>query len=429
MGLILGGLAFNRFLRASLLDNLDETLLSQAVDRASTADAGADPAALASTIRGETAIAIFDSDGTLLVSRGLADTDQIADAEPGTTFTRTVDLEEVDENEVETYSLRVAAAQPGSTRVVIASEFDSINSTLADSRRLLAFGIPLATLIGTALFWLLTGRALRPVETLRRDAQKIAESGTGGRVQQPQRTDEIGRLASTLNNMLERLDERTEILHRFVSDASHEIRSPVANIRARIETARPDDWARTRPDVVGEVERVEAIVDDLTYLARSDEGRVQISKERIELDQLLFDEAARLQSRGRVTVDASAVEPLVVNGDRGQLARVVRNLVDNAERHAEAEIGLAVHETQTEVAIQVDDDGPGIPMESRDAVFERFSRLDDSRQRLTGGTGLGLAIVRDIVSRHEGMVTIGDSPLGGARVTITLPRSTRPVDP
>lgn len=421
-GLVLGGVAFDRFLEARLLDNLDQTLLTQAADRARTADAGADTATLVATIQRETAIAIFDSGGSLLDSRGLVDPNQVADAGPGTTFTRTIDLQEEDENEVETYQLRVAAAQPGSVKVVVASELDSVDNTLSDSRRLFALGIPLTALVGAALFWLLTGRALQPVETLRRNAQAIADGGTGGRVQEPSRADdEIGRLATTLNDMLGRLDERTEILRRFVSDASHEIRSPVANIRARIETTRPQDWVTAKPDVVGEVERIEAIVDDLTYLARSDEGRVETLTERVELDELLFAEAARLQQRGRVVVDASEIEPLVVHGDRGQIARVVRNLVDNAERHANTRVGLAVHATDQSVVIDVDDDGPGIPTEARDKVFDRFARLDRSRQRATGGTGLGLAIVRDILNRHQGTSIVDDSPLGGARFRITLP--------
>jgi len=307
------------------------------------------------------------------------------------------------------------------TRVVVVSELEGVNDTLADTRQLLGISIPLTALVGTFLFWLLTGRALRPVELLRRDAQAIADGDNGGRVREPAPSDEIGRLAATFNNMLEGLEERTEVLKRFVSDASHKIRSPVANIRTRIETCGEGDWAETRPAVVGEVERIEAILDDLTYLARSDEGRIVVASERVELDELLFAEASRLQQRDRVTVDASGIEPLVIQADQAQISRLVRNLVDNAERHAQSRVALAVHHHQGSIVIDVDDNGPGVPVVSRATVFDRFTRLDQSRQRATGGTGLGLAIVRDITDRHGGTVAVRDSPLGGAGFRITLP--------
>ncbi|MDX2380624.1 MAG: HAMP domain-containing sensor histidine kinase [Acidimicrobiia bacterium] len=425
VGLALGGIAFDRLLEQRLTDNLDQTLLAQAADRARTADAGADTATLVATIRGETAIAIFDEDGSLLDSRNLDDPRQVADAAPGDAYTGVVDLQEDDE--VERYSLRIAAAQPGATRVVVASELHPIDDPLSDVRRLLLIGIPLVALVGGGLIWVLTGRVLRPVEAMRRDAQTIADGGdTSARVRQSSQTDEIGRLAATLNDMLERLAERTDVLRRFVSDASHEIRSPVANIRARVETTdsepSADEWSSTRADVVSEVERVEAIVDDLTFLAKSDEGRLGLTVERVELDDLLFGEAARLQRRGRVTVDAAGVEPLMVEGDRPQLARAIRNLVDNAERHAGSAVQLSATADHAGVTVTVDDDGPGVPAVDRAIVFERFARLDDSRGRATGGTGLGLAIVSDIVDRHGGSVTIDDAPLGGARARITLPR-------
>ena len=205
---------------------------------------------------------------------------------------------------------------------------------------------------------------------------------------------------------------------------SHEIRSPVANIRARIETTPTEAWASAKPDVVGEVERIEAIVNDLTYLAQSDEGRIETNLVRIELDELLFAEASRLQQRGQVQVDASGIEPLLLHADRGQIARAVRNLVDNAERHASTTVTLAVYASDETIVIAVDDNGPGVPIDERDRVFDRFTRLDQSRERATGGTGLGLAIVRDIANRHGGTATIDESPLGGARFRMTLPLRT-----
>jgi signal transduction histidine kinase len=420
-----GGLAFDRLLAQQLENNLDLRVNSQAVDRASAIAAGLDPATQLATAQRETAVAVFDASGNLLAGRGFGDPTSVADLAPGATETRNLLLVEADEDEVERTDVRVAAAQSGDVVVVVAAEKSEIGETLGEARRLLLVAIPIASLAGGVLIWFIVGRSIAPVERIRRDAQAIAEVGAGGRVHQPEHSDELGRLASTMNDMLERLDHSAATLRRFVSDSSHEIRSPIANIRARIETSRAEDWEHVRTDVVGEVERVEAIVADLTYLARSDEGRIEHRRERIEVDDLLFSEAARLQQSGRVTVDASDVEPVVIMGDLGQIRRVIRNLVDNAERHAAGQLRLSVRAIDTDdtsvAMLEVDDDGPGIAVDQRDLVFERFARLDESRERRAGGTGLGLAIVRDIADRHDGTIEVLDAPLGGARFRVHLP--------
>ena len=150
-------------------------------------------------------------------------------------------------------------------------------------------------------------------------------------------------------------------------------------------------------------------------------GRTAHTPTRVDLDEVLFAEAERLQRRGHVRVDASAIAPVIVTADRAQLSRLVRNLVDNAERHAATAVALGLRSADASATIWVDDDGPGIPAADRDRVFERFTRLDESRARRTGGTGLGLAIVRGIVERHDGHIAIDDSPLGGARFEVTVP--------
>ncbi|MGI9608623.1 MAG: sensor histidine kinase [Acidimicrobiales bacterium] len=424
-GLALGALAFDRVLENRLVDNLDQTLLTQANDRAAALAQGLDPEAIRTSIGRENAIAVFDPSGTLLESQGFDDPSELAQLEltPGTVSTHTVELVELRENEIEAYEVRIAAATGAGGVVVVAAELEQVNKSLGTVRTLLVVGIPLAGAASALLFWVLTGRALHPVERLRRDAQQIADVGHGGRVTEPENTDEIGRLAATLNDMLGQLDASTLALRRFVSDASHEIRSPVASIRARVETGDAREFEAIRADVVGEVERMEAIIDDLTWLARSDEGHVSSEFVRVELDGMLFDEARRLQQRDLVRVDASRVGPVVARADRAQLGRVVRNLVDNAERHASSAVGLGVHAEDSAVVLRVDDDGPGIAVDDRSLVFQRFARLDSARGRATGGTGLGLAIVADIVARHGGSVAVHDSPLGGARIEIRLPHS------
>lgn len=426
VGLAVGGVLFDRSLQRQLSENVDLRLSGQATDRAAAIASGLDPSTQLETSQGERAIAVFDADGEVLAQRGFDDPAAVADVAPGTLDSRTVAIIEVGENEIESTDVRVAAARAGSITVVVAEEQHEIDESLQAVRRLLYFAVPLVALAGGGLLWVMVGRSLRPVEQLRRDAESIAEVGAGGRVQQPEHGDELGQLAATLNSMLERLDNSAGALRRFVSDSSHEIRSPITNIRARIETGHPDDWDALTADLVGEVERIEAIVDDLTYLARSDEGRLEMRPVRLDLDEILFDEAARLQQRGRVTVDASEVEPIACLGDPGQVRRVVRNLVDNAERHARSRVHLATREETDDTGrsmtvLEVDDDGKGIAPNERTRVFERFVRLDESRERATGGTGLGLAIVADIVDRHDGSVTAAEAPLGGARFSVRLP--------
>ena len=423
-GLVIGALAFGQLFERQLVSNLDLSLGSLASDRANAIDAGLDPATQLETDQRETAVAVFDANGDLLANRGFVDPAQLDGIPVGSPSTLTLEVVEPKENEVESSELRVVAARPGDTTVVVASELEAVGRTVSEARALLAIGVPLLTLIGGGLFWFVIGRALSPVDRMRRDAQSIADLGDGQRVHDPESDDELGRLASTLNDMLERLDAGASSMRRFVSDASHEIRSPIANIRARVETSTADDWEPVASDVIGEVERIEVIIDDLTYLARSDEGRVRQSLVRVELDDLLFAEAVRVQRRGMVSADASDVEPVVVAGDRDQIARALRNIVDNAERHATTAIRLSVRSVDSNTArIEVDDDGPGIAADDRVRVFERFIRLDASRQRASGGTGLGLAIVSEIVALNRGTVSIEDAPLGGARLRIDLPIS------
>lgn len=420
-GLVLGALVFAQLFERQLVESLDVNLRSLANDRARSIDAGLDPETQLATEQRETAVVVFDSSGQVLANRGFIDPSQVVELVDGASLTRSLDYTEPGENEVERAELRIHAAQPGETLVVVASELEQVSNTVGQARGLLALGVPLITLAGAGLLWFAVGRALLPVERMRRDAEAIAALGGEQRVHDPESQDELGHLAATLNDMLARLDANALSMRRFVSDSSHEIRSPIANIRARVETAQSDQWAAAKVDVIGEVERIENIINDLTYLARNDESRTDRADGRIELDDLLFAEASRLQHRGAVAVDASGVEPVVIHGDRAQIDRAVRNLVDNAERHAVSRIALAVTAINGRAVLDVDDDGPGIPAEERARVFERFVRLDESRERASGGTGLGLAIVDGIVTDHGGNVAVDRSPLGGARFRISLP--------
>jgi signal transduction histidine kinase len=212
---------------------------------------------------------------------------------------------------------------------------------------------------------------------------------------------------------------------RFVADAAHELRSPIASIRqhAEVASAHPEttDVRELAQTVATEGVRLQDLVDDLLLLARLDESASPLAHADVDLDDVALAEAARLRATTELQIDTAAVSAGRVRGDARYLERSVRNLGDNAVRHAKARIAFSVQHLDGHIVLRVDDDGPGIPPAERDRVFERFERLDDARARDTGGSGLGLAIVREVVLAHDGEVTLGDSPLGGLRAELRFP--------
>jgi signal transduction histidine kinase len=282
------------------------------------------------------------------------------------------------------------------------------------------FGIPILILVVGAATYFFSGRALRPVEAIRSRVAEMSEKDLDQRVPVPAAHDEIRRLADTMNGMIGRLQDAQGVQRRFVADASHELRSPLATIAAGLELLQRDT---TDPATVtalrGETERVNRLVEGLLLLARADERGLQPRREEIDLDEIADAEQGRPGEGGvRVAVRA---EPVRVIGDRGQLVRVLRNLVDNARRHARAEVLVTVVRDGDEAVLEVADDGPGVPEADRARVFERFVRLDDARARSDGGSGLGLAIVSEVVAAHGGTVELGEAPGGGALFRVRVP--------
>lgn len=293
-------------------------------------------------------------------------------------------------------------------------------------RRLLLIGLP--PLIGLVALtsWVASGRALRPVEAIRAEVAEMSERDLDRRVPVPGSEDEVARLAQTMNALLDRLEKSAATQRRFVSDASHELQSPLASTRTDLEVAlaHPEaaDWQSTASDLLEENRRMERLVQDLLYLARSDEKATRRAPAPVDLDDVVLAEVTRLRSYRRALVDTARVQPAAVVGRREELTRVVRNLLDNAERFASSTVTVELSEDEADgtVTLTVADDGPGIPPEKRELVFARFARLDDARARQAGGSGLGLSIVREIVTGHGGTVAIGDS-LQGARFVVRLP--------
>jgi len=313
------------------------------------------------------------------------------------------------------------ATQQGQITLVAQRSLGEVNRTVDSVTAALFLGVPALVAAIAALAWYLAGRALRPVESIRAEAAAITATTMHRRVPEPETSDEVGRLAQTMNAMLDRLEESSTRQRQFISDASHELRSPVAAIRAQLEVALrrggEADWPQVARRVLDEDSRLEVAVGELLELARIEEG-ADIDAVDVDLDDVVLEEATRVRA---VAIDTSQVSAGRVAGDARQLARLVRNLLDNAAAHARSRVTVDVTATGDEARLVVDDDGPGVPPEERERVFERFTRLDEGRGRDGGGAGLGLAMVRAIAERHGGTVEVGDAPIGGARFVVRLP--------
>lgn len=311
----------------------------------------------------------------------------------------------------------------GDQTLVLAVPVDDDAETLTTVAALLAVAVPLVVLLVASTTWLVTGRALRPVTRIRQEVDGITAERLHQRLAVPDSADEIAALASTMNGMLDRLDAAATAQRRFVSDASHELRSPLATIRQHAELAQAHPGVTSigeLADVVSEEGiRLQGIVESLLLLARLDEG-VAPHDEPVDLDDLALGEVRRLRAAG-LEVDGSGIAAARVSGDPRLLGQLLRNLADNAARHARGRIAIGVSPTDQHVFVTIEDDGSGVPAEERERIFERFVRLDDARSRDAGGSGLGLAIVQGIAAAEGGTVRVDDSRWGGARFVVTLP--------
>jgi signal transduction histidine kinase len=315
----------------------------------------------------------------------------------------------------------------GSVTLLVAKNLDDVDESVAILKRSLAVAIPVVTGVLALLVWWLTGRVLRPVESIRREVASIEGHELHRRVPAPGSEDEIARLASTMNEMLDRVQHATDRQRRFVADASHELRGPLTRLRSSLEVtiAHPDgvDAVSLSRELLGDTVELQKLVDDLLFLARSESGSLEVPHQPVDLDDLVLEEARRLRERGTVRVDVSAVSAARTWGSADQLTRAVRNLSSNAERHAAQRVTFELREIDGRSELVVADDGPGIAPEHRELVFTRFARLDEARSRDAGGSGLGLAIVQDIVTRHDGWVGVVEHAGPGARFVVDLPRA------
>ena len=312
----------------------------------------------------------------------------------------------------------------GPVTVVVADSLDPADDSTRQAVRLsVILGLISLAAIGTVA-WLTVGRTLRRVEGLRAEVAAVTASGDLGRRVPETGTDELARLGLTMNEMLGALARSAVRQRRFVADAAHELRTPIAGLSASLEVAvshpeitRDRSWIQELAD--GH-RRLGRLVNDLLVLA-SLEGDAPKRRDPVDLAGVVTDATRRAVPPG-VRLRADQVDRAMVPGDATQLTRVVTNLVDNALRYARGTVDVTLKAQGAQAVITVADDGPGIAPADRERIWDRFVRLDDDRSRASGGTGLGLALVKELVTAHGGTVSVtGSADRPGAVFIVRLP--------
>lgn len=423
IALLVGALVLVSLLSRDLERSVQTAAFLRAEDVAALLESGRPPETLAVDDDEGSLVQVLDSDGQVITaSDNVVGEGAVADLRPGEAGT--VDDLSIDDGPYRVVAL-AAETDEGSLVVLVGRTLESVEEGVAAVTSSLWVGVPGLVLIVAATTWVVTGRALRPVETIRSGVAAIGASELRRRVPEPAGDDEIARLARTMNDMLARLETAQVRQQRFVSDAGHELRSPIASIQHLLEVAlaHPDavDLTELAEAVLTEDRRMAVLVADLLVLARFDERREPTRHRPVDLDDILLAESNRVSELSRVRVNVSGITAGQVVGDRALLVRMVRNLVDNAERHARTTVTLGLTSADGAVRLSVADDGPGIAVADRERVFERFTRLDDARTRAAGGYGLGLSIVANVVLAHGGGIRVGDAQGGGALFVVTLP--------
>ncbi len=305
-----------------------------------------------------------------------------------------------------------------------------LHDTMAWLRWLLLIMDASALVLTSTAGMVLAYRVLRPVERLTRTIERIASQNLDQRLPIPHPEDEIGRLSRVLNRMLTRLERSFHSQQRFIADASHELRSPLANLQLTLELALrrprpPEDYRQALQQALEEVERLTRLVNDLLTLSRADSGRLEVLQQPVPLRPLLdrLLRTYRLQAKEKYVTLTCSVPDVVVRGDETRLRQLFANLLDNALRYTPAQGSVSLTGTLQDghVRIAVVDTGPGIAPDHLPHLFERFYRGHPDRHRAEGGSGLGLALCQEIVRAHGGSLTASSTPAQGSTFTVTLP--------
>ncbi|THC52306.1 HAMP domain-containing sensor histidine kinase [Streptomyces sp. A1499] len=316
-------------------------------------------------------------------------------------------------------AVEVSTEDRGDLTVYAGGSLADEQSAVSTALTSMLIGFPLLLAVVAGVTWLVTRRALRPVAAITAEMSAItASEDLARRVPEPDTHDEIARLARTTNETLTALQTSVERQRRFVADASHELRSPIASLRTQLEVGAAHPALLDVEGAVEDTVRLQELAADLLLLARLDAGE-KPGEARVDLAALVGEELSQ-RTRDRVEV-RTELRSAEVSGSRSQLARVLGNLLNNAQRHARSQVTVATRADGAWAVLAVSDDGEGVPPDERERIFERFVRLDDARTRDEGGAGLGLAIARDVAARHGGTLMVREAPSGGALFEFRLP--------
>lgn len=427
LALVIGGVGLVVVLRAALTNSISSAVTQRAQDVAAqiaSDDVDAAVATAGASPGDSTIVQVIDATGRVVVSSPSIDGEPAIvvplTASSGVASSQ-VPLSFVD-GELYEVAAVAATTATGPVTVVAAQSLGAVQRVVGTVATAILLAAPFLLAAVGAVTWLMVGRSLTSVDRIRARVEDITAADLSERVPVPAANDEVGRLAVTMNHMLDRLQVSVDRQRRFVADASHELKSPLASMRATLDVAQASGRgvdASAEEVLGGEVDRMTRLVAGLLLLARSDESDIRQRVVDVDVDDVVMAEVRRVRAEQAVHVDTD-IEAVRVRGDDHLIAQAVRNLVDNATRFAASTVRLGVHPCDGGALITVEDDGPGIPPDRRAEVFGRFVRLDEHRARSTGGTGLGLAIVAEIARRHGGSVRIDDSALGGVQVSLVL---------
>jgi len=412
--------------RTSLIDGITTNAELRADDIAATLAKETLPSQLAVPREDESLIQILDQSGAVVASSSNIEGESalfvMTVPEVGFIHFTTHNVAVADN------SFRIVARQVNSPTgvftIYVGYSLESVDQSVRSLTALLLIGLPLLVFVVGLITWLTTTRALKPIETMRRDVEAMTADKLNERVTVPVPNDEVRRLALTMNDLIDRIEQAQRLQNQFVENASHELRSPLASLRAQLEVLRPNasetENSTTREHLLSETVRLQLLIDDLLDAAQISRSR-NIPKGIVDLDDVIFDVVQRIRVTTRHTINLSNVSAGQVRADRRQMERLVTNLVDNAVRHCVSAVSLGLTEIDSHVVLTVADDGLGIPQADRQRIFDRFERIDDGRSRREGGFGLGLAMVASIARIHDATVAVADNN-PGAKFVVMFPR-------
>jgi signal transduction histidine kinase len=422
VGLLVGALVLQSQLHNSLFSSIENQAKTSALSTAELIETGRYPAPLESSSSLPVWIQVVNTDGNPVTatSNAISLKKAFATLPPDERLTvRRLQGLTIDTGKPLAVASVMTKVGSRNLWVLAAVPLDVADAADETTERVLLLTFPALLVLASALMAVMVRRALRPVEAIRARVATISTQDLTNRVPVPPGNDEISALASTMNEMLNRLQSAVEQQRRFVGDASHELRSPLASLRSQLEVSTLDntdpEWQRSVEGMLVDHDRIDRLVQDLLLLARFDTNK-PVALEPTDLGYIVRRELRQRNTPEGISVTVDAPNTLVLGND-DSLTRILRNLIDNAERHATTNVHVLVRSTPAElVELTVSNDGPTIPSTEHQRIFQRFTRLDNARNSDTGGSGLGLAIVSDLVASQHGTIACVPDPSGATFV-------------